>query len=64
MTAVPKPKSENIEKPVYVLNWSGDFMPMIGETVNTPQHGPCVVTDYFTEDGSLMVELDPIDPSE
>lgn len=62
MTALPKPKKENIGKFVYDLVWSGDFMPMIGDTVGTPQHGPSVVTGYFTEDGFLGVQLDPIDP--
>ena len=57
-----KPSQENIGKHAYGLIWSGHFMPMIGDTVNAGSFGPAIVISYFTEDGYLGVEVEPIDP--
>mgnify|MGYP006969466310 CR=1 FL=1 len=55
---------ENLGINAYGLVWSGSFMPMIGETVKTPNHGFCVVTGYFTEHGYLGVECKQDNASE
>lgn len=57
-----KPNPENIGKHAYDLIWSGHFMPMIGDTVNAGSFGSSIVISYFTEDGYLGVEVEPIKP--
>lgn len=55
-------REENIGTNAYGLVWSGDFMPMLGDVVGTGSWGNAKVTGYFTENGYLGVELEPLDP--
>ena len=57
-----KENPDNYGKHAYGLVWSGDFMPMVGDTVGTVSWGDATVKSYFTEDGFLGVELTPVNP--
>jgi hypothetical protein len=59
-----KPNPKNINVNAYDLVWSGSVIPQVDDIVQTSQWGSARVTGYFTEDGYLGVELDPIDPPE